>query len=135
MPFIVPKFIQRKPKIVGPFTFEQSIYLGVAAAICIVLYYNAPFYIFLLGLIVFTGGSSFLAFGKVQGIPMPTIIKNFFYFSASSKIYLWKKSDSPPKLIRKKKTEEEEKKEGPVLDVASKSRLKKLSTKIEMGER
>ncbi len=134
MPFLVPKFIQRKPKIVGPFTFEQSIYLGIAGAICVVLYYSTPFYVFLLGLIVFIGGSSFLAFGKVQGIPMPTVIKNFFYFSASSKVYLWKKSDSPPKLIKKKEVEEE-KKEAPILDIAGKSRLKKLSTKIEMGER
>ncbi len=135
MPFLVPKFIERKPKIVGPLTFQQFIYLGAAAAICIVFYYTAPFYVFFISLVVLIGGGSILAFVKINGIPVPIIIKNFFYFSLSNKMYLWKKAKAPPKIIRPEKIEKEKKGKAPVLDIAEKSRLKNLSTRIETGQR
>ena len=50
-------------------------------------------------------------------------------------MYLWKKAKAPPKIIRPEKIEKEKKGKAPVLDIAEKSRLKNLSTRIETGQR
>jgi hypothetical protein len=134
MPFVVPKFIERKPKIVGPLTFQQFLYVGGAAAVCVFLYFTASPLVFFLSLLILVGGSIFLAFFKIEGIPITTVIGNFFSFSFSSKIYLWKKSGLPPKMIRKEPPKKE-KKEPDVLNIAEKSRLKNLAERIEKNQR
>lgn len=134
MPFVVPKFIERKPKIVGPLTFRQFLYVGAAAAACIIIYFTLSPIIFFLSLIILGGGSIFLAFFEVSGIPITSVIANFFSFSLSSKIYLWKKSGLPPKMV-KKEPPRKEKKEPDVLNIAEKSRLKNLSERIEKNQR
>lgn len=134
MPFIVPKFIERKPKIVGPLTFRQFLYVGVAAAACIIIYFTLSPIIFFLSLIILGGGSIFLAFFEVSGIPIANVITNFFSFSLSSKIYLWKKSGLPPKMIKREAPKKEEK-EPDVLNIAEKSRLRNLSERIEKNQR
>jgi hypothetical protein len=135
MPFVVPKFIERKPKIVGPLTFQQFIYIGAAGGICFILYFTTPLYIFLTSCFVLIGGASVLAFGKINGRPIPLMLKNFFAFLPSSKIYLWKKKGISPKLVKIEKVKKEKVEKKPVLNIAEKSRLKNLSAKIEIGNR
>ena len=129
--FTVPKFIEHKAKIVGPLTFNQFIFVGVAGAICFVFYFTVPFFIFiLLSIVVMLGGFA-LAFVKNGGRSLPTVLKNFLFFSFAPKIYLWKKKGGlPPKIIEKAPLPKEEK-EAPVPTIAGKSRLKNLSTQIE----
>ena len=129
--FTVPKFIEHKAKIVGPLTFNQFIFVGVAGAICFVFYFTVPFFIFiLLSIVVMLGGFA-LAFVKSGGRSLPTVLKNFLFFSFAPKIYLWKKKGGlPPKIIEKAPLPKEEK-EAPVPTIAGKSRLKNLSTQIE----
>jgi len=129
--FTVPKFIEHKAKIVGPLTFNQFIFVGVAGAICFVFYFTVPFFIFiLLSIIVMLGGFA-LAFVKSGGRSLPVVLKNFLFFSFAPKIYLWKKKGGlPPKIIEKAPLPKEEK-EAPVPTIAGKSRLKNLSTQIE----
>ena len=129
--FTVPKFIEHKAKIVGPLTFNQFIFVGVAGAICFVFYFTVPFFIFiLLSIIVMLGGFA-LAFVKSGGRSLPVVLKNFLFFSFAPKIYLWKKKGGlPPKIIEKAPLLKEEK-EAPVPTIAGKSRLKNLSTQIE----
>ena len=129
--FTVPKFIEHKAKIVGPLTFNQFIFVGVAGAICFVFYFTAPFFIFiLLSIVVMLGGFA-LAFVKSGGRSLPVVLKNFLFFSFAPKIYLWKKKGGlPPKIIEKAPLPKEEK-EAPVPTIAGKSRLKNLSTQIE----
>jgi len=128
--FTVPKFIEHKAKIVGPLTFNQFIFVGVAGAICFVFYFTVPFFIFiLLSIVVMLGGFA-LAFVKSGGRSLPTVLKNFLFFSFAPKIYLWKKKGGlPPKIIEKAPPAKE--KEAPVPTIAGKSRLKNLSTQIE----
>lgn len=135
MPFIVPKFIERKPKVIGPFTFQQFIFVGTAGAICLILYFSAPFYVFLAGSFILGGGGIILAFGKINGRSIPLAINNFFNFQISSKIYLWKKRSVSPKLIKVGKMEKVDKKRVPTLSITEKSKLKNLSVKIETGQR
>jgi len=129
--FTVPKFIEHKAKIVGPLTFNQFIFVGVAGAICFVFYFTVPFFIFiLLSIVVMLGGFA-LAFVKSGGRSLPVVLKNFLFFSFAPKIYLWKKKGGlPPKIIEKAPLPKEEK-EAPVPTIAGKSRLKNLSTQIE----
>lgn len=131
MPFIVPKFINEKPKIIGPLTFRQFIFIGIAVSICFVLYSFAPFFVFLAGSVFLIGGGTFLAFGKINGRPLPVMIKNFFAFLSSSKIYLWEKAKTPPQIIKTEGFKKEEKKTASALNITARSKLRKLSSEIE----
>lgn len=128
--FVIPQFIEHKPKIVGPLTFKQFIFFTVAGAICFFLYFTAPFYLFILGSLILMSGAGALAFLKIEGRDLPTLLENFFSFLFSSKIYLWRKESLPPKFV---KETEEEKEEIPALAVGGKSQLKNLSIRIETG--
>jgi len=135
MQFQVPQFIEKEAKIVGPLTFKQFLYLGAAGVIVFFLYFylaTKNILAFILITIFLAIGALALAFLKIGGQPLSTILLKFFNFSFSSKIYLWKKKAIPPKIIKKEeKPLREELSEEPILKVAEKSQLKKLSTQIE----
>ena len=133
MRFTIPQFIEYETKIVGPLTFKQFIFVGLAGAISFVLYFSVPFTIFLAAAIILGLGSLALAFLKIDGLSLPSVLQNFFMFSLSPKIYLWKKREMPPKMIIKKEALKEEKEIAPESDlkIAEKSQLKKLSVEIE----
>lgn len=129
--FTVPQFIEHEAKIVGPLTFKQLIYVGIAVATCVVFYFIVPFFVFfLIAAIVIPSGIA-LAFVKSGGRTLPIVLKNFFGFTVAPKMYLWKqKTGIPPKIIKAAPIPEEVKKT-PVPTAAGKSRLNTLSTQIE----
>lgn len=129
--FTVPQFIEEKPKVIGPMTFQQFIYVGTAGAISFVLYFTINFYFFIMAAIAIFSGAIILAFGKSGGRSLPIVIKNVFAFRLQPKIYLWKKKVGPPlKLMMAKKPEITEVKESPVPTAVGKSKLKDLSSQI-----
>ena len=140
--FTVPQFIESEPKIVGPFTFKQAIYIGIAGTILFILYFSVPLGIFVLAALVLLPLSLACALVKINGVPLPTIIKNFLLLSFSPKIYVWRKASIPIiKTVKKEKkkekeetqkTKEEPKTKTPPLKVAEESKLKKLLTELEM---
>jgi len=130
--FTVPQFIEHEAKIIGPLTFKQFIFIGVAGAICFIFYFTTPFFVFILATIVIMLGGVALAFLKSGGRSLPVILKNFFSFSLAPKIYLWKqKTGLPPKIIKIAPIQKEIEKSS-VPTVAGKSRLNALSTQIEV---
>jgi hypothetical protein len=134
MQFTVPQFIEHEAKVIGPLTFKQFIYVGFAGAICFVLYFLASFPVFLLGVLVLGGGSLALAFVKIGGRSLPTIVANVFKFGLSPKIYIWKKKETPTLVYRaelKPIAQAPEEKEKFSLKKDEESQLKKLRTKIE----
>lgn len=131
MRFTVPKFIEHEAKIVGPLTFKQFIFIGIAGAICFALYFTVPFSIFLIASLVLGGGAIALAFLKIGGRSLPIIFGNFLKFSVSPRMYIWKKTGAPIKVFRKEKIKKEEVEEELPLKIAEKSQLKKLRTQIE----
>jgi len=131
MRFTVPQFIEMEAKIVGPLTFRQFIFIGIAGGICFVLYFTFPFSLFLLATIVLGSGAVAFAFLKIGGRGLPTILGNFLKFSLAPKIYLWGKKEVPTEVFKKEMAKAEEKKEELPLKIAEKSRLKKLRTQIE----
>ncbi len=132
MEFTVPQFIEREPKIVGPFTFKQFIFIGIAGGICLFLFFTVSLFVFIIMSIVLLGGAFALAFLKIGKTSLPVFIKNFFIFLFKPKVYLWKKKTSPPKFLRKEKVKEEEEiGEESKLKVSKGSRLDELFTRLE----
>lgn len=130
--FTVPQFIEHKAKIVGPLTFKQFVYIGIAGVFCFVLYFTASFFVFILGSALLILLASVLAFGKKEGRSLPTVLKNYLAFLASSKFYLWKKKGAmPPKIVERTVLPTEEIKEIEVPTITGKSRLNRLSTQVE----
>jgi len=132
MQFVVPQFIEREAKIVGPFTFRQFIFIGTAGGLTLFLYFFIKsFALFIIVAVTLNGGALFLALKKVGGfMPLPTAIKNFFFFSTKPKIYLWQKKVLPPKFIRKIESPKEIK-EDTSLKITGRSRLKELYSHLE----
>ncbi len=131
MRFTVPKFIEHEAKIVGPLTFRQFIYIGMAGGICFILYFTIPFSIFLVACLILGGGAIALAFLKIGGRSLPTILGNFLKFSISPKIFIWRKVETPIKVFKKEKIKKEEAEEELPLKIAERSQLKKLRAQIE----
>ena len=130
MRFTVPQFIEHEAKIVGPLTFKQFTYVGVAAAICFVIYFNAPFSVFILASIFLGGAAMALAFFKIGGRSLPSVIGSFLKFKLSPKMYLWKKKQGTISILEKAKPEIKKEEETP-LKIAGKSQLKNIQTEIE----
>jgi hypothetical protein len=134
MRFNVPQFIEQETKIVGPLTFRQFTFIGTAGVIGLILYVSVPFPVFLVVSIVVGGMATALAFLKIGGVSLPSLLANFLKFGAEPKVYIWERKEQPgikvyKSVPGKKKTGEEE--EELPLKIAEKSRLKKLHTKIE----
>jgi len=72
-----------------------------------------------------------LAFLKINGRDLPTVLGNFLTFSISPKMYIWRKAESPIMVFKKEEKKKEAPEEESILRVASKSRLKNLQTQIE----
>jgi len=132
MRFTIPQFIEHEPKIVGPLTFRQFSFIGVAAAICFILYYTVPFSVFLIACLILGGGAMALAFLRIGGRSLPTILGNFLKFSVSPKIFIWRKIEAPIKVFKKERIKKEEAEEELPLKIAERSQLKKIRTQIEI---
>ena len=96
MQFQVPQFIEYEPRIIGPFTFKQFVFIGLAGAIGFVLYYTAPFYVFLPVTLVAGLSGLAMAFIKVGGRTLPEMIKNLIHFSFSNKTFIWQQRGWQP---------------------------------------
>jgi len=136
MQFTVPQFVEREPRIVGPFTFKQFIFIGIGIAFSILFYFTLPFFLFLPLATIFLGMGFLLAVFKIKKIPLPIIIKNFFIFLFKPKIYLWKKKNFTSNTIwtkeLKKKSELNETYNKPVIGLGKRGEIGKLQQKIEI---
>ncbi len=134
MRFTVPQFIDYEAKIVGPLTFRQFVYVGIAGAVCFVFYFTFPFYVFIISCIILGGGALAFAFIKIGGRSLPTILANLLKFSLTPKMYIWRKKEEPVTVYKKTtpaSTESAGDGEGLPLKIAEKSRLKKMKIQIE----
>jgi len=136
MQFTVPKFIEKEAKIVGPFTFKQFIFVGIAGGICLFLYFTVSFGVFIVFSIFIIGIAFSLAFIKIEKTPLPIVIKNFFLFLTEPKIYLWKKKPIapriPPETQREKKQTLKREEEKLSLKITEKSKLRDLTTRLKI---
>jgi len=134
MRFSVPQFIEHEAKIIGPFTFKQFIYVGIAGTVCFFVFFTlgqTNFFLFLIISSLLIGGALILAFFKIEGRSLPTILGNFFKFSIGPKIFIWRKAKFPIKVLEKEKVFKQEGDAELPLKIAEKSQLRKLRNEIE----
>ena len=134
MQFQVPQFINREPRIVGPFTFRQSLYLGVAIGVGFIFYLMQNFLLLVIWGVLGGSLAVALAFSKAGGRSFSAVVVDFFKFSFSSKKYLWKEKQSiafaprPQQPISAPigmiKTKQE-------VGLVKESRLKNLATEVQ----
>jgi PrgI family protein len=141
MEFTIPQFIEKEAKIVGPLTFKQFAFFGLAVLVSAALYFILPKIIFFVVGPILIVGAFALAFYKKEGVPLPDLMIGFFSFIFKPKIYLWKKKGVPPRFLRpeeiKKRTikkEAQEERRGPRLKMSKGSHLHDLFTQVETKE-
>jgi hypothetical protein len=132
MNYTVPQFIERETKIAGPFNLKQLIFLVSVFLADLFMYNFLPF-----GLFIVLGGLITLAalaliFVKINGIPLTTVIKNFFLFLNKPKLYLWQRKGFSPKIIKIDKNNNiKDNKTNVPISLVEKSSLKKVASFIE----
>ena len=131
MQFTVPQFIERKPKIIGPLTFRQFIFVGTAGGICIFLYFFLPTGLFVFLAVIIFGSASALAFVKIGKTPLPAVLKNLFIYVLNPKVYLWKKKINVIRNSKRRESAPKEETKESNLKIAERSHLRNLSIKIE----
>ncbi|MST04315.1 MAG: PrgI family protein [Candidatus Pacebacteria bacterium] len=98
MQFQVPQFIDVSPKIVGPLTLKQFLYVASATVISIILFYILQFWLWIF-ITVFLGLVAIvLSFGKFNGVPATKIILAAFNYLWHPRSFLWKKEG---KIVQK----------------------------------
>jgi len=126
----IPQFIEQEGKIAFFISFRQFFYLVGAGAICFVLYFFLPFFLFVMASFLIVTVAGILAFVQVNGVPVLNILMASIGFLAGGKNYTWKKKESPYPFKPIKRTQIKKIEQGPVLQ-ASKSNLRKLHTDVE----
>jgi len=134
MQFTVPQFIERESKIFGPLTFTQFLYVGSGGVICLLFYFSLAkknLSLFLLITAVIMSLAAALAFLKIGGRSLPTILKNFLFFSIDPKIYLWRRKNVSPRMTKIEKKPEPTGAAPSTLKLSEKSQLRNLSNSLE----
>jgi len=140
MQFKVPKFLERETKIFNFLTFKQLALVGIVGMFLVFLYYIVPKTLFfVLVLVSFVLVFAFVVV-RINGVSLGDLVLDFFGFFLSPKKLFWQKQSNKNIIrlenvpIRKLET----KKENPLdkaaenLTAVSKSRLAKLSSRINM---
>ena len=133
MRYKIPRYIDYEAKIFGPANFKQFLFLlaGMITIGFLWLVIESFFLFAMLAMLVggITGG---LAFGKINGQPIVTMIGKFIMFKISGKkAYFWEKKDLMPKTIQKKEVKKKKEEGFKISTKQKKSRLDKISKKIE----
>jgi len=128
--YSLPQFIEQEGKITFFLSYSQFFYLAGAGVICYILYYLVPQNIFYILAAIICIVAVALAFVKIEGAPLSSVILHSLGFSVKGKNYVWKKKEvpypfKPIERIQMKKIEE---KPTPSLQ---KTHLKKVQLKIE----
>ncbi|MBI4034249.1 MAG: PrgI family protein [Candidatus Brennerbacteria bacterium] len=128
--FQVPQFIEQKPKIIGPFTLEQFLYIAAAGVLSFFAFYIFNFFFWFLLTILLAGAAIALAFVKVNGQRMPTVIKSAFSYLWRPRTYTWQRAITQTVLD----TSELEKLEETRSKMGVQERLKSIALSVSTGK-
>ena len=92
MRFEVPQFIEIEDKIFGPLTWRQFVYVGGGAGIAAVLFFTAPFIVFVLIGVPIGALSFLLGFYPVNNRPFSIFLEAMMRYFKDSRLYLWRKT-------------------------------------------
>ena len=96
----VPQFIMVEDKIIGPLTIKQAIYIAAGIALILFARWLLAEFLFIPLALVIGSAASALAFAKVNGQPLPWIVKNAIIYLFRPRVYIWKPEGTkhaPPK--------------------------------------
>jgi len=99
-PAIVPKFIEREARILGPLTFRQTVILGSAGGIVALVKFLYPQYL-IWSIIIVAPIAIILAFVKIDDVNVVEYFFRIFFFSFQKKVYLWSSKSSFEQKERK----------------------------------
>lgn len=136
MRYKIPRYIDYEAKIFGPASFKQFIFL-LAGMITIGFLWliTDSFFLFLFLAMIIAAVTGTLAFGKINGKPIVTMLGKFIVFKISGKKrYFWKKKELAPKTIKRKAVQKEDsEKEEKIPTKQKQGKLEKMSQKIEIS--
>ncbi len=137
MQYPVPQFIERESRIVGPLSFKQAIFLGVAGGLSLVVWLLLPTAVAMVLICLIAAAAVALSFWKPHGRPLAEVIVSAFRHFISARQYLWQRQSAEDLPIITSGTE----KTGPVkadpadhqalMELSPRSRLEKLKNRIE----
>jgi len=90
--FIVPQFIDKEDRIIGPITVRQFLICLVSAGVIFVEYKMLTTAFFILALIPTAGLAGTFAFLKINGQPFHLFFVNFLQSQVRPKLRVWNKS-------------------------------------------
>lgn len=134
MQYPVPQFIERETRIVGPLSFKQSIFLGVAGGLALLVWFLFPMAVALILICLITIAAVSLSFWKPGGRPLAEVLVSAVRHFISARQYLWRKQSesspvitSAPEATPKKNTEEHHE----LAELFPRSRLEKLKSRLD----
>jgi hypothetical protein len=132
MRYQVPQFIEHEPKVVGPFTLRQSMYIGGPLVIGFFLYFLLPTFWFVATTASLEIFGLVLNFVTIGGRPIPVVLWHSLFFFISSKTFIWKKGRGPLLLKGEQQyTDPSEQQQAQAVPTAPKSKLKSLAVLVE----
>lgn len=96
MQFQVPQFIDVAPKIVGPLTIKQFLYLAAGAVPLFLLFFVLQFWLWIIIAIILGSAALVLAFFKFNGQPLPQVAVSIFNYFWQPRFYLWQRAVGGP---------------------------------------
>jgi len=135
MRFKIPKFLERETRLFNLITFKQLAIIGITGMALLILYYVLPRGVFFLIAFITVIVVFSLLFIKVEGIVLSKLIGQFFGYFIGSKKYFWQKREEkrPFRLVKKIEEVPEKKEDEAELKMSPKSKLRDLSSKIDIG--
>jgi len=134
MSYVVPKFIEKEAKIVGPLNFKQFLMFLIAGAILLMLYFaigKKSFFLFMCFALPILIIVLFLAFGKVKGRTLPVFLKNYFSHQSAPKVYYFQKKTFAPTILHFKIEKREKEEESTLKFKRRRPELHQLFTEVE----
>ena len=96
MQFQVPQFIDLAPKIVGPLTLKQFLYIAAAAVPSFVLFFTLQLWLWFALTFVMGFAALALAFYKINGQELPTIALAALRYLWQPRFFLWREERAAP---------------------------------------
>src|SRR3989344_2516740 len=96
----IPQFIEKEGKIVFFLTFRQFFLLIGGGAVCFILLYTVPLYLFFIIGVPVALGVAAVAFVKIDREPILKVLINFIGFSVRRKNYLWEQKEEVGGILK-----------------------------------
>jgi hypothetical protein len=133
--FQTPQFIEREAKVIGPFTFRQAGYLGAPLVLIFFMWFTiakSSFVLFIAISLLLEGAGAGLAFAKVEGKSIPTLLMNALFFFTKPRTYIWHRGSANIHFREQKLINPHTGGEGlQKADLSRRSRVANLATKVQ----